>query len=214
VPTTPSLDGRGCRGHGGQCTCSPLKLQQLYELKYLSIGVSDLTPNVGMWWYFVTEMFDHFRPFFLGVFHVCSKLYHNHTKSHGRLLNLQLNNVIYVAPLCLRLRHDPLLAMIIMTGIFGTWKSYPGLGDLGLWAGLLSCFPEVISSTSPHCFRITDRSRYTRSSPSALYLGCISLYAYPATPASFAMVIDWHWKRKFFLCGNNGTRAQFESRYC
>lgn len=36
----------------------------------ISLGVSDLTPNVGMWWYFVTEMFDHFRPFFLGVFHV------------------------------------------------------------------------------------------------------------------------------------------------
>jgi len=35
-----------------------------------SLGVSDLTPNVGMWWYFVTEMFDHFRPFFVGVFHV------------------------------------------------------------------------------------------------------------------------------------------------
>jgi hypothetical protein len=35
-----------------------------------SLGVSDLTPNVGMWWYFITEMFDHFRPFFLGVFHV------------------------------------------------------------------------------------------------------------------------------------------------
>jgi len=34
------------------------------------IGASDLTPNVGMWWYFVTEMFDHFRPFFVGVFHV------------------------------------------------------------------------------------------------------------------------------------------------
>ena len=35
-----------------------------------SLTVSDLTPNVGMWWYFFTEMFDHFRPFFLGVFQV------------------------------------------------------------------------------------------------------------------------------------------------
>lgn len=34
------------------------------------LGVSDLTPNVGMWWYFFTEMFDHFRPFFVGVFYV------------------------------------------------------------------------------------------------------------------------------------------------
>jgi hypothetical protein len=31
----------------------------------------DLTPNPGLWWYFFTEMFDHFRPFFLMVFSVC-----------------------------------------------------------------------------------------------------------------------------------------------
>ena len=35
-----------------------------------SLTVSDLAPNVGMWWYFFTEMFDHFRAFFLGVFQV------------------------------------------------------------------------------------------------------------------------------------------------
>jgi phosphatidylinositol glycan class U len=28
----------------------------------------DLTPNVGLWWYFFIEMFDSFRNFFLGVF--------------------------------------------------------------------------------------------------------------------------------------------------
>ncbi|KAJ5949155.1 hypothetical protein N7454_000739 [Penicillium verhagenii] len=30
--------------------------------------VPDLTPNVGLWWYFFIEMFDSFREFFLGVF--------------------------------------------------------------------------------------------------------------------------------------------------
>ena len=28
----------------------------------------DLTPNVGLWWYFFIEMFDSFRAFFIGVF--------------------------------------------------------------------------------------------------------------------------------------------------
>jgi len=90
------------------------------------ITVSDLTPNVGMWWYFFTEMFDHFRTFFLGVF--------------------QLHNLIYVAPICLRLRHDPLFAILILVAIFGTWKSYPTLGDTAPWVGLLGCFPEVTSN--------------------------------------------------------------------
>jgi len=95
-----------------------------------------------MWWYFVTEMFDHFRPFFVGVFHVsiCNL---------GTIIDIQLHNVLYVAPICLRMKHDPVLAMVIITGIFSTWKSYPALGDLAIWAGLLGCFPEVISSESP-----------------------------------------------------------------
>ncbi|RJE23384.1 GPI transamidase component [Aspergillus sclerotialis] len=30
--------------------------------------VPDLTPNIGLWWYFFIEIFDSFREFFLGVF--------------------------------------------------------------------------------------------------------------------------------------------------
>lgn len=37
------------------------------------LTLPDLTPTTGLWWYFFTEMFDHFRPFFLMVFTVrCS----------------------------------------------------------------------------------------------------------------------------------------------
>lgn len=47
-----------------------------------SLTLPDLTPNPGLWWYFFTEMFDHFRPFFLMVFsvHLC----------------------LYVAPICIK----------------------------------------------------------------------------------------------------------------
>ncbi|KAK4690002.1 GPI-anchor transamidase subunit U, partial [Tremellales sp. Uapishka_1] len=99
------------------------------------ITVSDLTPNVGMWWYFFTEMFDHFRNFFLGVF--------------------QLHTLIYVAPVCMRLRNDPLLAILVLMGVFGTWKSYPTLGDTAVWAGLLGCFPEVVGNLRHPLFSLT-----------------------------------------------------------
>ncbi|KAI9639400.1 putative cell division cycle protein 91 [Dioszegia hungarica] len=89
------------------------------------LTVSDLTPNVGMWWYFFTEMFDHFRQFFLGVF--------------------QLHTAIYVLPVCLRIE-DPLHATLILLGVISTWKSYPTLADLGVWAGLLGCFPEITAN--------------------------------------------------------------------
>lgn len=34
----------------------------------VQLTLSDLTPNVGLWWYFFVEIFDSFRDFFLGVF--------------------------------------------------------------------------------------------------------------------------------------------------
>ena len=42
------------------------------ELTFVSnrLSLPDLTPNPGLWWYFFTEMFDHFRPFFLMAFSV------------------------------------------------------------------------------------------------------------------------------------------------
>jgi GPI transamidase subunit PIG-U len=38
----------------------------------------DLTPNPGLWWYFMTEMFDHFRPFFLMAFSVSTTFLETH----------------------------------------------------------------------------------------------------------------------------------------
>ena len=51
-----------------------------------SLQVSDLTPNMGLFWYFFTEMFEHFRNFFLWVF--------------------QLNAFFYCIPLTIKLRYD------------------------------------------------------------------------------------------------------------
>lgn len=56
----------------------------------VQLTLSDLSPNVGLWWYFFVEMFDSFRDFFLGVFwlHVTS----------------------YVAAMTIRLRYTEMLA--------------------------------------------------------------------------------------------------------
>lgn len=51
--------------------------------------IPDLTPNVGLWWYFFIEMFDSFRAFFIGVF--------------------WLHLASYVAGLSIRIRYVPLL---------------------------------------------------------------------------------------------------------
>ncbi|KAI5815753.1 GPI transamidase subunit PIG-U [Pyronema omphalodes] len=83
----------------------------------------DLTPNVGLWWYFFIEMFDSFRNFFLCVF--------------------QLHLVIYVGGLCIRLRKQPLFVCTTMLGIMSIFKSYPSIGDTALYLSLLACYRHV-----------------------------------------------------------------------
>lgn len=88
-----------------------------------SLTLPDLTPNPGLWWYFFTEMFDHFRPFFLMVFSV--------------------HLVIYILPICIKFQHDPLYAAFLLVGVLGTFKAYLTLADPGLFLSMMSLFPEV-----------------------------------------------------------------------
>ena len=48
------------------------------------LAVPELTPNMGLFWYFFTEMFEHFRVFFVCTF--------------------QINCFVYVYPLAARLK--------------------------------------------------------------------------------------------------------------
>ena len=66
----------------------------------------DLTPNPGLWWYFFTEMFEHFRPFYLMVFSV----------SEGPIvciLSLTLRNTVTPSHICCPTMHKvPVSAFI------------------------------------------------------------------------------------------------------
>lgn len=98
-----------------------------WEFLYSTYGVQlllpDLTPNVGLWWYFFIEMFDSFRNFFLGVFWI-------HLSS-------------YVAGLTIRLRRQPLFVLTMLTGIFAIFKPYPSISDTSLFLALLPLYRHI-----------------------------------------------------------------------
>lgn len=83
----------------------------------------DLTPNVGLWWYFFTEMFDSFREFFLGVF--------------------WLHVVSYMPGLTIRLRKQPLFVATTLTGIFAIFTPYPSIADAALYLSLVPLFRHL-----------------------------------------------------------------------
>ena len=87
------------------------------------LTVPELTPNMGIFWYFFTEMFDHFRVFFIWTF--------------------QLNLVLYIAPLAIKFPNRPLLLSTILIGLIAVFKSYPAVGDVGFFLSLLPLFSHL-----------------------------------------------------------------------
>lgn len=85
--------------------------------------VADLTPNVGLWWYFLIEIFDSFREFFIGAFW------------------LQL--VGYVCALTIRLRTQPLFVLTTSLGIFAIFKPYPSISDVSVYFAFLPLYRHV-----------------------------------------------------------------------
>lgn len=84
---------------------------------------SDLTPNIGLWWYFFTEMFEFFRSFFMGVF--------------------QIYVAAFALPVTIRFTNNPIFALATMVGISTLLKSYPEVGDIGFYFTLLALFKPI-----------------------------------------------------------------------
>ena len=89
----------------------------------IHLQLPDLTPNIGLWWYFFIEMFDSFRDFFLGVFW------------------LHLGG--YTSGLCIRLRSQPLFVITTMFGLCAIFKPYPSISDVSLYLGFLPLYRHL-----------------------------------------------------------------------
>ncbi|KAG9402345.1 hypothetical protein AC1031_006964 [Aphanomyces cochlioides] len=83
----------------------------LWVLRY-----PDLTPNIGVFWYFFMELFDRFRHYFLFLLHI--------------------QPFLYVLPMYFRLRSRPLPYACILLSLFTLFQAYPGFGDVGF---VLTC---------------------------------------------------------------------------
>uniref|UniRef100_A0A3B4DPG6 Phosphatidylinositol glycan anchor biosynthesis, class U n=1 Tax=Pygocentrus nattereri TaxID=42514 RepID=A0A3B4DPG6_PYGNA len=84
------------------------------------LSVPDLTPNIGLFWYFFAEMFEHFRFFFICVF--------------------QINIFFYTIPLSIKLKEHPVFLIFMQIAIISIFKSYPTVGDIALYMAFLPHF--------------------------------------------------------------------------
>ncbi|CAG0884363.1 unnamed protein product [Cyprideis torosa] len=88
------------------------------------LTVPDPRPNIGLFWYFFMEMFDHFRSLFAFAF--------------------QLNAFIYTLPLMFKFFRRPFLVFTALLAIQAIFKSYPSAGDVGLYLSLLPLFSHLL----------------------------------------------------------------------
>lgn len=101
------------RGSGG--------LREMFKRTYgFILTVEDLSPNIGVLWYFFAEVFEFFRDFFLIVIHV--------------------NILFMILPLAIRLKHRPCFLAFVYIAICSMLKSYPSVADSALYLGLLGLF--------------------------------------------------------------------------
>ncbi|XP_046751908.1 phosphatidylinositol glycan anchor biosynthesis class U protein [Diprion similis] len=156
------------------------------------LTVPDLRPNIGLYWYFFTEMFEHFRWLFVASF--------------------QINvGLLYVAPLALRFRRDPMLLAFSYLAIAAIFKSYPCLGEVGFYMALLPMwkhlFPHMQQGFIVSCFLLSCTVFaptvwhlwiYSRSANANFYFGVTLAFAiaqiFLVTDVLFASV-----KREFSL---------------
>lgn len=82
-----------------------------------SLNHRDLQPNIGLFWYFFTEMFEHFRPLFLFSF--------------------QMNaTILYLVPLTIKLHKQPIFLSTILIALTSIFRSYPCVGDIAFYMAL------------------------------------------------------------------------------
>lgn len=91
----------------------------------LSLNHRDLQPNIGLFWYFFTEMFEHFRTLFLFSF--------------------QMNaTVLYLVPLTIKLHKQPIFLATILTALTAIFRSYPCVGDIAFYMALFPLWKHSV----------------------------------------------------------------------
>ena len=125
-------------------------IESTYGVRLL---MPDLTPNIGLWWYFFVEIFDPFRSFYLGVF--------------------WLHLASYVAGLTIRLRSQPLFVVIILVGLCAVFQPYPSVADANLY---LALFP-LYRHTFPCKFSCVHRFFNANPVSDAIHFHCRDSFA-------------------------------------
>ncbi|KAJ3432463.1 gpi transamidase component pig-u [Anaeramoeba flamelloides] len=101
---------------------------------FFLLNITDLTPNIGLYWYLLTETFVVFRQFLV--------------------FTLQFINVIGLIPFTIRFRSYPLFLVAVITSSITILKAYPTLADFPFLFCILVMQPKLLEKTRYRAFFI------------------------------------------------------------
>lgn len=91
-----------------------------------------LTPNIGLYWYLFSQVFEFFRPLFTNF--------------------LQALSLVYGIPIAIRFKKDPLFMVTMALAIHTLLQPYPTVAELGLVISLYLLLPELGPCNFPYHF--------------------------------------------------------------
>lgn len=98
----------------------------MHNVYTFAFVVEDLKPNIGLFWYFFTEMFEHFYNLFIAAF--------------------QINALcLYMVPVGIRFRKDPVFMCLILIMLNSVFRSYPSPGEIGLYIGAMPIWLNLLA---------------------------------------------------------------------
>ncbi|XP_021961854.1 phosphatidylinositol glycan anchor biosynthesis class U protein [Folsomia candida] len=166
------------------------------------LNVRDLKPNIGLFWYFFTEMFGHFHLLFICTF--------------------QINAFIYMIPLTIRFFNEPSILIYSFCALMSIFKSYPCIGDVGFYLALLPMwkhlFPFMQQKFLVGCFFIATSVLapiqwflwiYSGSANANFYFGVTIAFG---TAQIFLLtdVLLAYMKREYYLC--HGMKKEIDGK--
>jgi GPI-anchor transamidase subunit U len=153
-------------------------------------SVPDLTPNIGLWWYFFIEIFDSFRNYYIGVFwlHIGS----------------------YVGGLTLRLRQQPLFVLTTMLGLLAIFKPYPSISDVSLYLAFVPLYKHIFPRES--IILVSLQPLLTSSSDAVQLYHSISVALCDASWSCFSLPMDIcrFRERQLLLCHHVGVEPRVD----
>jgi len=98
-----------------------------FETYEFALFLKDLSPNIGLFWYFFMEVFKHFEQFYLFVY--------------------QYHVFVYTVPLYFRFREHSMFLLWVNMSIMAIFKSYPSVGDIALQMAFIPLISSRIKGT-------------------------------------------------------------------